>query len=93
MDSELLKGGLKYFEVMQEIHLEIGMPLNFIQGNMMGKSGIKKLAINISWTQLLYFSQVGDDQVVDPLDYFRPRCEVRIVCHIFVIFNNIINRT
>lgn len=73
---------------MEEIDLEICLPFNFAELNFLGKGGIQNLAVNVSCSQLLDFSKVCDDEVVDPLDDIVSRGEVACAGH-RRYFNNI----
>jgi hypothetical protein len=65
-DSQALEGTLEYFEVEEEVHFEIGLPLDLPQRHLFGVGSVEHLAVDVACPQLLDRGDVGDEQVVDP---------------------------
>ena len=53
VDSEVVKTALQYLKVVNEVYLEIGIPLDLLQGDLMRKCSIEDVAIDATGAQLL----------------------------------------
>ena len=54
-DSNLFKGILKDFKIVDEFIVIFSLPIDFIQGNFSRVDNINNLAIDCTWSQLLNF--------------------------------------
>jgi hypothetical protein len=74
---------------VQEIYLKIGSPFDLRQRHLLWIGSLQQLAVNVTSSQLLDFSQMCDDDIVDPVDDFFAGIADSVIDHV-VIFNNII---
>ena len=59
---------------MNEIHFCPGIPLNFVERDLLGICCIKKLAIDISGTELLYFGKRKQKDIIKPIYDVKSGC-------------------
>ena len=64
---EVCEGLLEYFEVGNKLVIEFGLPVDFAHGDLSWIEHICELAVDCSGPQMLNFSQVCFEQLVDPV--------------------------
>lgn len=87
--AKTIEGSLKYFEVVEEVDLEVCLPLHFVQWHFLWECCIQKLAIYVSGAKLLDFGEMSDQKVVDPVNDLVAGGEIGAVTHIRCYFINI----
>ena len=73
LDMEELETCLQDFEIVQEVHLQLGIPFDFVQWHSLGICCIQKVTVDAARPKLLNFGDMDQQSVVDPADDVETR--------------------